>query len=111
MICRKCGELLGDGTQVCPVCGTRQTGSAGTTINPTHSGSDDCAHEESHQPRKRRAGSPLRLLPVLILPLLFFLIPVLTTRLGVDGNNVITIVVAILFGVSAISSIVNARRK
>ena len=110
MICRKCGELLRDSARVCHICGASQTG-AGTTVNPTHRESADCAHEEEHRPRKRRAGSPLRFLPVLILPLLFFLIPVLTTYLGVDGNNVITIVVAILFGVSVISSIVNTLRK
>lgn len=111
MICRKCGEVLDENARVCPVCGAGQMFDSATKLNPTHTYAEDCAHEEEHQPRKRRTRAPFRLLPVLILPLLFFLIPVLTTYLGVDGNNVITIVVAVLFIISFISSIANARRK
>ena len=46
MICRKCGELLKDSARVCPICGARLTGSTGTTLNPVHRDSDDCAHAD-----------------------------------------------------------------
>ena len=46
MICRKCGELLDDNAKVCSACGTTQKVSGnGTSLNPTHTASDDCAHE------------------------------------------------------------------
>lgn len=55
MICRKCGELLGDNTWVCPVCGARQRTGGGTRLNPGHTDADDCAHDE--RPRKKRPAA------------------------------------------------------
>lgn len=50
MICRRCGELLRDSARVCHICGASQTG-AGTTVNPAHRESDDCAHDRSEARR------------------------------------------------------------
>ncbi len=49
MICRECGELLGDRAKFCPVCGAKQEAPEITVeesiLNPSHSHEDDCAHE------------------------------------------------------------------
>lgn len=46
MICRECGEVLNENARVCSVCGAVQTPrSESATLNPSHSYSDDCAHD------------------------------------------------------------------
>lgn len=110
MICRKCGELLSDSARVCRICGASQTG-VGTTVNPSHRESDDCAHDEEHQPRKRRAKRRFRISPMLLVPIFFLGMPVLISRLGQSGHNVITIIVVVGLVLSFISSAMDARRK
>jgi len=69
MICRKCGELLKDTARVCPVCGATQSADGGTTVNPTHRESADCAHEghTKRAPRKRAKKSRIAVLIPLLL--------------------------------------------
>lgn len=100
MICRKCGELLGDRTKVCPVCGAEQT-SSGAKLNPRHIDSADCAHEgratrqvspkakpfkSKRNAKKRRFGW--------ILPVLIVLIELLSES-GSDYAWVVGLVVCI----------------
>ena len=109
MICRKCGELLDENAKICPVCGAGQIFDSTTKLNPTHTYAEDCAHEEEHQPRKRRTRVRFRFSPVLFLPLLFFASHFVSPRLGLDGNKVITIVIEVVFGLTAVFYIINAR--
>ena len=111
MVCRKCGELLDENARVCPVCGTRQMFDSTTKLNPTHTYAEDCAHEEEHQPRKRRTKILSQLLVGLILSLSYFLVIGLFIYLDLDLNDIIALVIVALFIISFISSIVNARRK
>ena len=73
MICRKCGEILDDHVKFCTACGAAQVSNiAASKLNPTHIGDADCAHEETHKPRKRRPRSFQ--IPMGIIPLLFLIV-------------------------------------
>lgn len=111
MICRTCGEILEDNARTCPICGTRQTAGAGTTINPTHSGSDDCAHQEEHKKPRKRRGMNLTWLVPLILPLFFFASQFLSPQLGSDSNKVITAGVVVLLLAFFVRSIITTLRR
>ena len=111
MICRKCGELLDEKAKVCPICGAGQMFDSTTKLNPTHSYAEDCAHDEEHQPRKRRAKRRFRISPMLLVPIFFLGMPVLISRLGQSGHNVITIIVVVGLILSFIYSVMDAHRK
>ena len=50
MICRKCGELLKEGTKYCSACGAKvETEEVDmTVVNPVHTHQEDCAHREEY---------------------------------------------------------------
>ena len=114
MICRKCGELLKDSARVCPICGARLTGSTGTTLNPVHRDSDDCAH--AGEPVKRtsaRKSKPFKSTRRAkkgklgwILPLAVAVFPILAEMSG-DFAWVLGLVVAIAI-VAALVAFVRA---
>ena len=50
MICRKCGEVIGDNDRFCSLCGAPQWDDRPETpsvLNPRHSHYDNCAHTET----------------------------------------------------------------
>jgi len=108
VICRKCGELLSDNARVCHICGARQKDASGSTLNPAHRESADCAHEEV--PRKKRSGTRLQDLAGLLILIgavaLVVGLPVLISKAFREGVNplflVFVIIVIIVLGSSRI---------
>ena len=50
MICRKCGELLNEGTKFCSACGAKVEHEEKdmTVVNPVHTHEENCAHQEEY---------------------------------------------------------------
>ena len=108
MICRKCGELLEENAKFCTACGARVKDAGETVLNPTHTYSEDCAHEEAHKPRKRQTKG-FRF-PLILLPILFFLGNTLLLSLGEAGQKLITIYLVVFVIFSIVVSTLNRRK-